>query len=157
MGIISVRENPEKAELFIDHFVKWWASDESKEVYRDCIENCLKTNSLLPQWYLMMNETEQVMGGVGLVTNDFISRMDLWPWLCALYVEEPYRNNGHGARLLTHGCTEARRLGFDKIYLSTDHIGYYEKHGFSHIGDGYHPWGASSRIYERSLTSALRA
>lgn len=29
----------------------------------------------------------------------------------------------------------------------TDHIGYYERYGFTHIGTGYHPWGESSRIY----------
>ena len=35
--------------------------------------------------------------------------------------------------------------------LSTDHAGLYEKWGFRYLGQGYHPWGAESRIYERTL------
>lgn len=33
----------------------------------------------------------------------------------------------------------------------TDHNGYYEKYGFNYIGQGYHPWGDHSRIYELKL------
>ncbi|TYR78647.1 hypothetical protein FZC66_18785 [Priestia megaterium] len=40
------------------------------------------------------------------------------------------------------------KAGFNKVFLCTDHIGYYEKYGFTYIDDGYHPWGSSSRIYE---------
>jgi len=46
---------------------------------------------------------------------------------------------------------DARRAGFGKLYLSTDHAGLYEKWGFRYIGQGYHPWDAESRIYERTL------
>ena len=46
---------------------------------------------------------------------------------------------------------DARRAGFGKLYLSTDHAGLYEKWGFRYLGQGYHPWGAESRIYERTL------
>lgn len=40
------------------------------------------------------------------------------------------------------------RLGFDKLYLCTDHTSYYEKYGWRYIAIGNHPWGDTSRIYE---------
>lgn len=90
-------------------------------------------------------------GCAGLIANDFISRMDLWPWACALYVAEHMRGHAYGRLLLDRAAEDARRAGFGKLYLSTDHAGLYEKWGFRYIGQGYHPWDAESRIYERTL------
>lgn len=50
--------------------------------------------------------------------------------------------------MLEHGRQETKRLGFDKLYLCTDHVGCYEKHGWKYIGDGYAVNGESNRIYE---------
>lgn len=152
MRILSVRDHPESIQLFIDSFSKWWASETTRPVYQNCIENTPGADSPLPQWYLLVDETHTVViGGAGLITNDFVSRMDLCPWLCALYVEEPYRNNGYGAVLIEHVCAQAQALGFEKVHLCTGLAGYYEKHRFTHVGDGFHPWGEKSRIYERRL------
>ena len=151
MEIISVRDDPDSVQMFIDYFTERWASELTKPIYQNCLENTVNENYPLPQWYLMLGVSDEIIGGVGLITNDFISRMDLWPWLCALYVEEPHRNKGCGAALIEHVCAEAGRLEFDKVYLATDLIGYYERHKFAYIGDGYHPWGESSRIYERQV------
>lgn len=41
--------------------------------------------------------------------------------------------------------------GFKKIYLCTDLQGFYEKHGFSYIGNGQYLDGEISRIYEAIL------
>lgn len=120
------------------------------EIYEDCIAHSIGARDSLPQWYLLEKDNE-VIGGAGLVTNDFISRGDLYPWICALFVEETHRGNAYGKLLIDKAMTDTMNAGFRYIYLSTDHIGYYEKYGFSYIGEGYHPWGAKSRIYELKL------
>ena len=147
MEVISIRENPQYKERAIEYFQNIWACDESKPVYEDCISRSLVTDSSLPIWYLLVNNDE-IIGCVGLITNDFISCMDLWPWLCAMYIAEEHRGNDYGSLLITRLKQDAAKAGFPKVYLSTDHIGYYEKQGFEYVCTGYHPWGESSRVYE---------
>lgn len=77
--------------------------------------------------------------------------MDLWPWACALYVDEWLRGHAYGRSLLERAAADARRAGFRTMYLSTDHVGLYEKWGFRYIGQGYHPWNEESRIYGLGL------
>lgn len=137
-------------ERFIAWFQDKWASEDSKMVYRDCMEHCPGAAAPLPQWYLLL-EGEEISGGAGLIVNDFISRGDLWPWVCALYVEEDRRGRGYGKLLLDRAEADAAALGFERLYLCTDHVGYYERYGYGYIGTGWHPWGESSRIYEKKL------
>lgn len=146
MKVISVRENPEYAEVAIEYFQKHWASDDSKDVYSDCITHCINAEAPLPQWYLLY-DGEKIIGCAGLITNDFISRMDLYPWLCALYIEEDYRGNAYGNLLIEKAKIDTKNSGFKNLYLCTDHVGYYEHYGFEHIATGYHPWGESSGIF----------
>jgi N-acetylglutamate synthase-like GNAT family acetyltransferase len=148
--VVNIRERPQYKETAIGYFQKIWANDESKPVYEDCILRSLVTESPLPIWYLLI-DNDKIIGCVGLVTNDFISCMDLWPWLCALYIEDEYRGNAYGNLLIARLKKDAVNAGFSKVYLSTDHIGYYEKYGFEYICAGYHPWGESSRVYECQL------
>lgn len=150
MEIISVKENPAYKEKTIKYFQEKWASKESLMVYEDCITNCITTLNPLPQWYLLI-DNETIIGCAGLITNDFISRMDLYPWVCALYIEENFRGHEYGSLLLEKAKEDAKRGGFDSLYLCTDHVDFYERYGFDYIGQGYHPWGDSSRIYEAKL------
>ena len=104
----------------------------------------------VPQWYITL-ENGKITGGIGVIENDYHDRKDLTPNICALYVEEPFRGQGLGGRLISHICGQALALGYHSIHLCTGHVGYYERYGFVHGGTGYHPWGESSRIYSRRL------
>jgi Predicted acetyltransferase len=150
MNVISVREHPEYKQAAIRYFQEKWATEQSAMVYENCIHHALLTDSPLPQWYLL-EDGDDLIGCAGLIPNDFISRMDLWPWICALYIEKDRRGQNLGALLIDRAKQDARTAGFQRIYISTGHIGYYEHYGFKHIGTGYHPWGDSSRIYEYVL------
>lgn len=144
MRILTARENPQMRAAITDYIKSKWASPASAPVYDDCISHA---GAPLPEWYVLA-EGERFVGCAGLIANDFISRQDLWPWLCALYVEPDMRGRGLGARLIERARADARVAGFARLYLCTDHVGYYEKYGFTYIGQGYHPWGEQSRIYE---------
>ncbi len=148
--IISVKESPEYKDTAIKYFQSKWANKNSMMVYDDCITNCIITIKPLPQWYLLQKD-DITIGCAGLITNDFISRMDVYPWLCALYIEKEHRGHSYGALLIEKAKKDTQAGGFSSLYLSTDHVGYYEKYGFHYIGIAYHPWGESSRVYEINL------
>lgn len=150
MKIISIRKEPSYAEMATRYIQSKWASEESMMLYEDCIAHCIDAQAPLPQWYVLMSNDE-IIGCAGLITNDFISRMDLYPWVCAVYIEESHRGHAYGALLLEQAKEDAKQHGFPQLYLCTDHIGLYERYGFSYIGTGYHPWGESSRIYAANL------
>lgn len=149
MKIISVREHPEYKNRIIAFLQKSW-SEVLPEIYSDCIKHCIGSPNPLPQWYVLESDG-QFIGCAGLITNDFISRMDLYPWLAALYIDEQFRGNSYALLLIEKAKEDAKNAGFEKLYLSTDHVGYYEKYGWKYIGNGYHPWEEQSRIYEITL------
>ncbi len=146
MKIVSVRDHPEYVDTAIEYFQKSWP-DVFPDIYDDCIRHSIDARHGLPQWYLLKKD-RHIIGCAGLVTNDFISRGDLYPWLCALYIEKDHRGHGYGTWLIDKAKEDTKSIGFDTLYLSTSHVGYYEKYGFKYLGHGFHPWGESSRIYE---------
>lgn len=148
--VISIRESREYLDEGLKYIQDIWASENSMMVYDDCIKSSLDAKGTLPQWYLLY-DGDSIIGCAGLITNDFISRMDLYPWICALYIEKSHRGRGFGELLLSKAKDDAKKGGFKKLYLCTDHIGYYEKYGFEYVATGYHPWGESSRIYSFNL------
>jgi len=88
-----------------------------------------------------------VVGGFGIVEHDFMADGDFCPWLCALYVEQDMRGQHLGRKLLDHGVKEAAKLGIDRLYLNTDHVGYYEKYGWQYMGDFLHQDGKTARVF----------
>jgi GNAT superfamily N-acetyltransferase len=149
LNIISVRKNPEYRDKAIAYFQQSWPS-VFPMIYQDCITHCIAAKNPLPQWYLLEKNGE-IIGCAGLITNDFISRVDLYPWVCAVFIAESHRGNAYGNLLLEQAKLDAQEAGFDNLYLSTSHIGLYEKYGVEYLGQGYHPWEEESRIYEIAL------
>lgn len=54
-------------------------------------------------------------------------RKELTPWYATMYVKDKYRGLGYSKILNKEIQDIARTLGYDKIYLKSNLINYYEK------------------------------
>ena len=83
-------------------------------------------------WYLCLNGN-QIVGGLGVIENDFHNRKDLTPNVCAVFTDEKYRGQGIAGVLLNMVVDDMKSKGISPIYLVTDHIGFYEKYGWEFL------------------------
>lgn len=109
------------------------------EAYFESMEKCIENKSSIPQWYIT-TDNGKIIGGLGVIENDFHDRKDLSPNICAVYVEENYRCQGIAGKMLDFVCKDMKERGINTLYLLTDHTSFYERYGwdfFSMVqGDG---------------------
>lgn len=137
MEILKIREHSEAAEKAAAWFHAKWQI--SLEAYQESIGECLKHEESVPQWYVAV-ENDEIIGGIGVIENDFHDRKDLTPNVCALYVEEEHRCKGIAGKLLQYVCDDMSSFGIDTLYLITDHTAFYERYHWTFLcmvqGDG---------------------
>lgn len=135
--ILKIQEQPELRERVANWFHKRW--NIPLEAYLESIDECLKNENDIPQWYVAILEDE-IVGGLGVIENDFHDRKDLAPNVCALYVEEEYRNQGIAGKMLGYTCNDMKEKNINTLYLITDHTSFYERYGWEFLcmvqGDG---------------------
>ena len=133
---ITLRERPMLEKKAAEWFSSKWHVPE--EAYLECMDAYLSEQTELG-WYLCM-DGEQIVGGMGVIENDFHDRKDLTPNVCAVYTEEDYRRLGIAGHLLDMTVEDLRTHGISPVYLLTDHTGFYERYGWEFYcmaqGDG---------------------
>ena len=109
------------------------------------MEEALKNESPVPRWYVAVAGSmdgpaqgggslrPRIIGGFGVIENDFHDRKDLTPNVCALYVEESHRCQGIAGELLGFVCREFADRGIPALYLLTDHNSFYERYGWEFL------------------------
>ncbi|MDE5859299.1 MAG: GNAT family N-acetyltransferase [Oscillospiraceae bacterium] len=155
MKIVSIAGNSVLCEK-----VKAYCKEKWGKVY-ECFAECADksvTAELLPQTWVALEFEDEITGFYQLSEHDLITRKDEFtPFITSLYVDPIMRGGfGMGEMLLDHARYEAARLGFDKLYLTTDHIGYYEKYGFREIGLDMYDWGRPTKLYEADTYGDVR-
>ena len=96
LRFFTLRERPELKEKAAAWFSGKWGVPE--EAYLECMEAYLSGETEYG-WYLCLDGGE-IVGGLGVIENDFHDRKDLFPNVCAVYTEEAYRGRGVAGRLL---------------------------------------------------------
>ena len=133
---ITLRERPELKSDAAQWFHQKWGIPV--DAYLACMDAYL-ANETEFGWYLCL-DGDKIIGGMGVIQNDFHGRKDLAPNVCAVYTEEDYRCRGIAGHLLNMVVEDMRGKGISPLYLVTDHVGFYERYGWEFLcmvqGDG---------------------
>ena len=135
--IIKIKDRPEQKEGAANWFHEKWGIPI--EAYKESMEACINGKNPVPQWYIVL-DNEKIIGGLGVIENDFHDRKDLTPNVCAVYVEKDYRGQGIAGKMLEFVCDDMKEQGISTLYLLTDHDSFYERYGWKFLcmvqGDG---------------------
>lgn len=126
---ITLREKPELTIRAAEWFQSKWGIP--REAYLECMGAYLRTETEYG-WYLCLDK-DKIVGGLGVIENDFHDRKDLAPNVCAVFTDEKYRCQGIAGHLLKMVVDDLKLKGISPIYLVTDHTGFYEKYGWEYL------------------------
>ena len=128
--IIRLIDKPEMKEQMAKWFHEKW--NVPLQAYLESMDECLTGKSCIPGWYVAM-EDSRIIGGLGVIENDFHNRKDLTPNVCAVYTEADKRCQGVAGALLSCVCEDMKAKGIEALYLVTDHTAFYERYGWEFL------------------------
>jgi len=147
--IIAIRDRQDLKQAAAEWFHSKWRVPV--QAYLDSMSENDGNKTGVPQWYLALGEGDEILGGLGVIENDFHKRKDLAPNIAAVYVEEKARMQGVSRALLDHACAEIKAFGRENAYLITTHTQYYEHCGFEFYTMVEEDDGGQVRMYRRKL------
>lgn len=137
MKIINIKDNINYLKEYFRLCALEWGHKRTEDELNLYVDE--KINKVLSNSY------DKLISAIGLINDDkligFISifkydgdeRTDLTPWYATMYVKKEYRGNGYSKILNDSILKEAKKLGFEKVYLKSNLINYYEKFGAKYI------------------------
>lgn len=113
----------------------------------DKINDALGENALV----LMLTDSERLMSFCTFAPLDEVQPTSLSPWIGFVYTFPEYRGHHYAGQILDYAECLATIMGQECIYISTDHIGLYEKYGYEFFEYGKDIGGEQVRIYRKVL------
>ncbi len=120
--IVPLAEVPDKiAELarwFVAEWEPYYGDDGPGDAMDDLAACC--NRDALPIAFVALDAEGEPLGTAALKAESVGSKSGQSPWLAALLVDPDQRRCGVGTVLVAAIEAEARRMGFDALYVSTD-------------------------------------
>ena len=137
MGIIDIKNDDKYLAEYCKLCSLEWGEPKTEEEMNNYVqkekEEILKGDKVISVLGLVENDV--LIGFISLFKYDGDERRDLTPWYATMYVKSEYRGKGFSKLLNDAIIDEAKKLGYDKVYLKTDLVNYYEKFGAKYIED----------------------
>ena len=100
---------------------------------------------------LMLIEGENLVSFCTLAQLDDVQPTDLTPWIGFLYTFPEYRGKRLAGKLLSHAENLAKEDDATNVYISTNHVGLYEKYGYEFLTEAKDVEGEDTRIYRKKI------
>ena len=126
---ITLCERPELKARAAEWFNSKWGVPT--QAYISCMDDYLARKTEYG-WYLCL-DGDNIVGGLGVIANDFHDRKDLTPNICAVYTEKEHRGRGIAGKLLNNAVEDLKSKGISPVWLVTDHTSFYERYGWEYL------------------------
>ncbi len=143
--IVQLERSQKLSEDLINYVEAKWP--EVVNVVVPVIKESQRVTSGLPFVFVLL-KNKKIIGFYQIIKQEIVLRKDISPWISPIFVDEQERGNSYGKLMLNHARKVIGDLGYQTVYLATDHIGYYEKYGFREIGLSNFEWGRPTKIYK---------
>ena len=100
---------------------------------------------------LILTSEDELISFCTYAEKDDIQPTELTPWIGFVYTFPAYRGHRHVGRLFLEIEKLAKAEGVQDIFISTGHIGLYEKYGYEFYQMMNDINGESSRVYRKHL------
>lgn len=135
-----------------------WLTELSKSDWTAAafLHNLIKTNRLFRlvgegARLLLLVDGTRLISFCTLAARDDIQPTTLAPWIGFVYTFPAYRGHRYAGKLLSHAEAIAKKEGAKQVYVSTTHVGLYEKYGYAFRALMQDVHGDASRVYQKTL------
>lgn len=139
----------ENSQFWLDEIKKCdWSAARllSKMLANNTFEKTLGYGTL----YLLIDNAHLLSFGT-LTQRDCIEDDDMYPWIGFIFTRPQYRGHRYSQKLINKMLSDATKQGYSCVYLASEHIGLYEKYGFTYLESRIDIWGDNNRIYFMDL------
>lgn len=156
---VALMANEDKKE-FIEIITE---NDEIWNCVRDYAENCswragkslanMMDHHVLKDWerVLIAHDKENICGYCVVSKEDCIPNVPYTPYIGYVFVDEAYRGKRLSQKMIEAAMDYLKSVGFEEVYLTSDHVGLYEKYGFEVIDKKMAFWGEEEKIYRKYI------
>ena len=129
--IVKVEEESELEEELLS-FVEGCSWEDCKEHIAYMIRDRVFTD-----WETMFAAIVdgRIVGMASIMKTDYYPLPEIYPWISSVFVQEDMRGQRISGHLIEYANNYARKLGFDKTYIPSEHEGLYEKYGYTYVKD----------------------
>ena len=96
----------------------------------------------------LLTDGDKLVSFISLAQRDYLDA-PYGPWIGFVHTAQEYRGHRYVGKLIDHACRIAGEHGVQTVYINTDHVGLYEKYGFTYLEKRVTIFGEDSRIYVR--------
>lgn len=96
-------------------------------------------------------DNNKIAGYCTVTKVDCIPDLTYTPYIGYIFVDECYRGKRLSQKMIQYAMAYLESVGFEYVYLISDHVNLYEKYGFEVIDVKMAPWGSEEKIYRRGI------
>jgi len=102
---------------------------------------------------VLLDKDDSIVSFLTFSEKYIVADEKLKPWIGFVYTFQKYRGHRYSGVLIEKACDIAKERGYKKIYIATEHKGFYENFGFNYLENRVTVYNTNARVYYRNIVN----